>query len=304
MAVDLQHLRYFAAVAEEGQVSRAAQRLYVTQPALSQAVRRLERDVGVELFARHSHGVALTAAGEDVLVEARAALAAADRVVAAAAAHKRGQGGALVVGALPDAVEMLGEPLATFRRARPDISVEVRLCSFSDQESALRDRVVDMALLWAPAADFNVFELSRQPLMLAMCTNHRLAHQPSVTIDDLDGEVFPGIHPDVPASWSDRYWLTEERGAPPRVTEVPATTSMQVILQVFNGRCVSPAPADLTDRHAHGLIVAKPILNIAPLTFGFAWTQTTAAVSAFVETLRCTHEAGPSARSSATHVGH
>lgn len=288
MAVELQQLRYFAAIAEEGQVSAAAQRLYLTQPALSQALRRLEREVGVELLTRHPHGVTLNPAGVDVLVEARAAIDAADRLVAAAAAHRRGRQQDLVIGALPESLGALQAPLDAFKRARPDIRVEVQLLDLRNQQEMVRRREVDIALIWEPGSGFEWFELSFQPLVLAMTASHRLSRLAQVTIDDLDGEVFPGAHRDVPRPWIDRFWLTDLRGTRPKVTDVPATTAMQVVAQVMNGQCVCPTTADVADQYVRGATVTRPIVDARPLASGFAWQRNTPAVSAFVETLPCT----------------
>jgi DNA-binding transcriptional LysR family regulator len=288
MAIELRHLRYFAAVAEAGQVSRAAESLYMTQPALSQALQHLEREVGIELLVRHNHGVALSPAGADVLVEARAAIAAADRLVANAVALRRGRERDLVIGVLPESMAELQLPLATFQRARPDIHVEVRMLDLRDQQSALRRGEVDTALICEPGPDLGFFELAEQPLVLAMATFHPLAQLDAVTIDDLDGERFPGAHPDIAREWLDRFWLTDLRGSRPPLTDVPATNGMQVAAQVISGSCVVTTTAELIDQYARHAAIARPVVGARPLSTGFAWGRRTAALDAFVECLRCT----------------
>jgi DNA-binding transcriptional LysR family regulator len=96
--VELRQLRYLVAIAEEGNLGRAAASLYVSQPALSYALRSLESELGVRLFDRHAGGVTATPAGRDVVSEARRALWQADQVTAAAERHRRGAAGVLRVG--------------------------------------------------------------------------------------------------------------------------------------------------------------------------------------------------------------
>src|SRR3712207_9457166 len=95
MAIELRLLRYFAVVAEERHVGKAAARLYISQPALSQQIRALEEQVGLPLFVRHARGVELTDAGEILLQEARAVLGGSDRLEAAAEELRRGRAGRL-----------------------------------------------------------------------------------------------------------------------------------------------------------------------------------------------------------------
>lgn len=89
--MELRQLRYLIAIDDAGNLGRAAQRLYVSQPALSYALRNLEAELGVRLFDRHANGVSTTAAGRDVVAEARRTLRQASRVTAAAERHRHGQ---------------------------------------------------------------------------------------------------------------------------------------------------------------------------------------------------------------------
>jgi DNA-binding transcriptional LysR family regulator len=292
MAIDLRHLRYFAAVAEDGQVSRAARTLYMTQPALSQALRHLELELGVALFVRHPRGVTLTRAGEDVLARARETLAAADSVLAAAAAHQRGRQGELIVGALPETFAFLEQPLLLLRRARPDLRVEVRALDFATQESAVRQREIDIAVVAAPDPDLSTFVLDRRPLVLAMSPSHPLAVKHQISVADLGDAVFPRAHKDVPERWADAFWLTRERGARPRLTDQAAVSASQVLPLIVNGQCVSPSMTYLTDTHTGGFVLARPLVDAEPMSTAFTWTKRTSAVAAFVEVLACARENG------------
>src|SRR3712207_9039054 len=98
MAIELRLLRYFAVVAEERHVGKAAARLYISQPALSQQIRSLEEQVGLPLFVRHPRGVELTEAGEVLLAQAREVLGGSDRLESAVMQLRRGRGETLAVG--------------------------------------------------------------------------------------------------------------------------------------------------------------------------------------------------------------
>jgi DNA-binding transcriptional LysR family regulator len=291
MAIDLRHLRYFAAVADDGQVSRAARTLYMTQPALSQALRHLEAELGVTLFTRHPRGVTLTRAGADVLVQARETIAAADSVLAVAAAHHRGQQRELIVGAMVETFPFLEEPLRLFRRARPDIRLHVRALDFATQESALRGREVDIAVVVAPAPDLQSFVLGSRPLVLAMSSGHPLAVKQQISLADLDDAVFPAAHKDVPERWADAFWLTQERGARPRLTTETAVSAAQVLPLIVNGQCVSPSMTYLTNAYA-GLVVARPLVGVEPMSIAVTWTKRTSASAALVDVLACAREHG------------
>src|SRR3954453_7410078 len=122
--MELRHLRYFVAIAEERSFTRAAERLWVAQPGLSTQIRRLEEELGVQLFERHTRGVDLTDAGELFLERARVALAAAEDALATGRDLAAGLVGSLRVGlATPAHCSLAHELLETFARERPNVEV-------------------------------------------------------------------------------------------------------------------------------------------------------------------------------------
>src|SRR5215510_3187169 len=139
-AVELRHLRYFVAVAEELHFGRAARRLHIAQPPLSQQIRRLEHDLGVTLFHRTNRRVDLTDAGRAFLVEARLTLAQADRARDVASRAGRGEAGQLIIGYMASAeVNVFPRLLPAFRRRYPNIELAFQLLGASEQLQALRD---------------------------------------------------------------------------------------------------------------------------------------------------------------------
>lgn len=147
----LRHLRYFRAVAEELHFGRAAERLGMAQPPLSQRIRGLEEELGARLFDRSSRGVRLTAAGEVLLAESEELLARAERTRALVARAHRGEYGVLRVGVPPElSGRLLARILTDFAREAPDVQVEPRESGTAEQVRLLADRELDAGFLQHP----------------------------------------------------------------------------------------------------------------------------------------------------------
>jgi DNA-binding transcriptional LysR family regulator len=175
-------LRYFVTVSEEGQITRAAKRLHIAQPALSQALAQLESELDIVLFVRHPRGVTLTAAGEAFLVKARMALAAEAETVQLALSLRRAENGAIVVGFIgpPPAVSM-PELFAAFAERNPEAQVSFQDLSFPCGETATWLAGVDVAVCHLPSIDEG---LSAQPVRVGLCScigSTRLGGAPSLT---------------------------------------------------------------------------------------------------------------------------
>src|SRR5262245_21436621 len=150
-------LDYFVAVAQEGQITRAAHKLHLAQPALSQAIAQLERDVGVELLERHGRGVTLTPAGEAFLEKARAALAAESDAVRTAQALARAARGAIAVGFIgPPPAASNPELFAAFSDAYPDAEVSFQDLPFPRGPTVDWLSEVDVAVCHPPVAERGV----------------------------------------------------------------------------------------------------------------------------------------------------
>src|SRR6478752_1064762 len=151
--VELRHLRYFVAVAEELHFGRAAARLHMAQPPLSQQIRKLEAAVGCPLLARTSRSVALTPAGEAFLLRARRVLAAAQEGVEEAARIGRGEEGHLDVGLVSSAIT-LGVPqrIQAFRAAHPGVHLQLHEGQTSQTVRRLLERQIDVGIVRDAAA--------------------------------------------------------------------------------------------------------------------------------------------------------
>jgi DNA-binding transcriptional LysR family regulator len=188
---DLRQLRTFVALAEELSFTRAAERLFVGQQAVSKSVRQLERELGVELVERTTHDVRLTAAGAALLEAGRPALAAADAAFAAAREAGQGLTGTIRVGVSP-AVSPLDrqEVVDVLRRGAPDVSVSLLEVRPRDVRRLLRARELDLVLARTSddAPDVDSAALRPTPAVLCVPTGHRLAGADPVALAQLDGE--------------------------------------------------------------------------------------------------------------------
>jgi DNA-binding transcriptional LysR family regulator len=191
--IELRLLRYFAVVADELHVGRAAARLFISQPALSQQIRALEDQVGMPLFVRHPRGMELTGVGEELLLEARDLLARSDRLERTVEELRRGAGGTLRLGLPPGAPRtLLPELLAPLRAEHPDAGVEVRELTTPEQIDALHDGSIDLGVVREPVEDSRLARRSLlvEPLGVSLPATHPLVARESVTLEDLQGELF------------------------------------------------------------------------------------------------------------------
>lgn len=180
--MELRHLRYFVALAEELHFTRAAKRLRISQPPLSQQIRALEEELETPLFERTRRRVALTEAGRILLEEARATLAQAARAEAVTRRAGRGEIGELRVGLFPSVpiLPVFQQTVIGFRQRLPAVHLTLEEAPTLQQIEALRRRQLDAGFLRAPnaeglPADIAALELFREELVVAMRRDHRLA---------------------------------------------------------------------------------------------------------------------------------
>lgn len=173
--MELRQLRYFVTVAEELHFGRAAERLNIVQPAVSQQVARLERELGLQLLDRSSRHVRLTGDGERMLREARAVLAAADQASEVAADLAAGRDGLFRIGTAPGLRDRLERGLGTLRARTPNLEVQISSATTAECLTALRSGELDAAFVRGEvaAADLQVVELWRDPLSVLLPTEYR-----------------------------------------------------------------------------------------------------------------------------------
>lgn len=205
--MELRQLRSFVVLAEELHFRRAADRLHIAQPSLSQQLRRLEGTLGVRLLERDRRRVALTPAGAALLPEARAVLAAADHAASVARATAAGERGRLRLNLTRSLTGGLaGEIVERFRAQHPGVQLELDVGTSTLNAVALRDDLIDAAFVRPPLLDdgLEVLDLGREPMVCVLPTRHRLARRRTVRPPDVRGEPlvwWPEGH--APAPWRD-----------------------------------------------------------------------------------------------------
>ncbi|HHV67400.1 MAG TPA: LysR family transcriptional regulator [Ochrobactrum intermedium] len=193
--MELRHLRYFLAVAEEGNFTRAAAKLGIGQPPLSQQIRDLENEIGVALFHRVPHGAELTAAGTAFLDEAKASLAAAEKARLAAQGAARGETGRLALGFTASSAfnPVVSGTIRKFRARWPEVRLTLtEMNSHLLMQSLLRGEV-DAAFIrpgLENPKDVRVKRLADEPMMIALPSHHPLAVHPELPISALANEAF------------------------------------------------------------------------------------------------------------------
>jgi DNA-binding transcriptional LysR family regulator len=289
--MELRALRYFVTVAEELHFGRAARRLSMTQPPLSQAISGLERELGVRLLERTRRKVALTHSGAAFLGEARATLARAAQAVEAAQRAERGEVGRLAVGYIAaTAFTLLPLVLRDFSRSFPDVKLELREFTLPQQFEALRRGEIHVALLRPPVADAELASetILQEPFALALPAGHplaalrrvparRLAAEPFVMFPRLPGLVFHDLIMD----------FCLRTGFAPRVAQ-EANQTHTVVGLVSAGIGVALVPAS-TQRIGLAGVVYRPLREKTPSSrTAVAWRRldSSPAVKSFLDVAR------------------
>jgi DNA-binding transcriptional LysR family regulator len=282
MSFDLRHLEGFVAVAEELHFGRAAERLHLAQPALSQQILRLEASLGVDLLIRERRRTRLSDAGKAFLVAARRTLAQAEQARAVAVRAGRGELGSLRVGYVPTASSApFLAALSGFRRTRPDVQVELRELPLGAMTGALQDDVVDVAFIarLGPLADYlaanegvTLHELSAEHLVAAVSADHPLAARPAVEVAELAGEDFVLLAPDACKEWDEAvHDICGANGFAPRVSHHVHELSTQLII-VAAGLAVALVPASIQTMYGKG-VAFVPLEGAGPaITSAVMWS--------------------------------
>lgn len=194
MNIELRHLHYFVAVAEELNFGRAAERLHIAQPPLTRQIRQLEQELGVELFHRTTRRIELTEAGQVYLIEARRILAQVQESATLAQLASRGEAGQLVVGFEgSSAYDIVPLAVKMFREQFSRVSLIVREMTTGDQVKALHADHISVGFVVPPlfdTRDLMVETVLLEPLIVALPRDHPQAQQSTVDLGDLKDETF------------------------------------------------------------------------------------------------------------------
>ena len=286
MSIELRHLRAFIAVADELNFTRAAERLFIAQQALSAQIRQLEERVGAQLFERSTRKVELTPAGHALYEQAGPLLAGAEAAVAAArsAAAPRAS---LTLGFVASVDHAsCSDVIADFTRRRPDSEVLIRFGDLTEPTGGLRSGDADVAFVYGPfdTSGLELRPLFTEPLGVAMAASHPLASVDDLTLDQVLAEpTFDFPTPD--RAWHDYWMATEQRGGtPPRI--VAQFRTLDALIELLrSGLGVHTATRPLFEAAGYGL-VWREVDGLPPLAHFIARRagDTRSEVAEFVDT--------------------
>jgi DNA-binding transcriptional LysR family regulator len=295
MAMELRHLRYFIAVAEEGHITRAAERLGMQQPPLSQQIKAIERELGVQLFYRKPRGVELTAPGRALLDDARAILSQLDRAFDTTRRTARGEQGRICVGVTPTSPFHPFVPRVI--RAYPLVSVTMEEWASNELIDHLRNGRIDATFIRTPPADSSglaVSALLEEELIVVLPEGHVLAQSSgssdaALSLKALAGETFliqggrSGL-----SMYADTIAACHTAGFNPRVgQEAPRLASTLNLVAVGLG--ISIVPASLQRVRMDGLAYRRlksPIQLKAPLILASRRGDPSAVVRHYVDLVK------------------
>ncbi len=301
--MDIRHLRYFAAVAEEGHITRAAERLGIQQPPLSQMIKALELELDLQLFRRKPRGVELTEAGQSLLIDARIILDKLAQAEAKAKRTARGEQGTLVVGFTSSAPfhPFVPEVLRKFRDAFPLVTLNLEELGTTALVEGVQTEKIDAAFIRSSASDtqgLTVHELLVEEMYLALPAGHRLAVTkktatkkiaPPVFIRELSDEPFilyrrrsgPGFYDAIISACS-------QSGFSPHIAQ-EAPRILSTLNLVAAGLGVTFVPASLRELKMPGVvyrsIAPRPSLK-APLNLAWRSVDHSAAARHFINLVR------------------
>ena len=275
----LRQLRYFVVAAEEGQITRAAQKLNLAQPALSRTIAQLEAQMGVKLLQRHARGVSLTEAGEELLVKAQAvldALAEVERMSQSLARSTRGTAELGFLGGSPmiDAPELF----TAFSTEHPEFQLTFRQLPFPRGSTVEWIAEIDVGLCFAatPHPEVSVETVRSEPRVVLVAKAHPLAQRDRLTLADVLDETFCGTDPALEPVRAGFWRFDDHRGAPaPHVTDNQATNPFEIAAVVATGACIAATPAS---NAAHALralpnVVSIPVVDADPAILSLLWRK-------------------------------
>ncbi|WP_158276647.1 MULTISPECIES: LysR substrate-binding domain-containing protein [Solirubrobacterales] len=293
--IELRHLRSYVAVAEERHFRRAAERLHMSQPPLSQQIKTLEEALGVELLIRNRRGVEVTVAGQAFLEQARAVLAAMDQAVDVARRADRGELGRLSIGFVGSAMYgRVPDVLRRFRTEHLGVHLTLRELGTAAQVDGLVHGEIDVGFLRPPvsAEGIEIEHFADEPVVVVLPQDHHLVGMPSLTLVHLRRERFvqlsaaaaPGQHDAIQRA------LAAEGAAPLVVQEAEGLQTVVGLVASGLGVSLVPASVRALDRHD---VVYRDIVGPAPrveLAVAFRKRDTSPVVASFVEAVRAARD--------------
>lgn len=288
-SMELRHLRYFVAVAEEVNFTRAAQRLRIAQPALSSQIKKLEQELGVRLFDRIGRGVRLTEAGRLLLEEARRHFVQIEQTVRVVRETGQGEVGRLSLGFIPAASnDVLPPILREFGRRFPKVELFLHEMMPDQAVQRLHDGRIDVSLVFLPSEDEIVCRkiISREPLVVALPESHPLASEPTVRMRMIADEPFilPAQY-STPSMYGKIMDICLQAGFAPKAAQKEVRLMQTIVGLVAGGMGVALVPASLQNLNRKG-VVYKEVQDLdLTVEMGVVWRRdnTTPVLGSFLQ---------------------
>ncbi|MFE5142320.1 LysR family transcriptional regulator [Streptomyces fagopyri] len=272
----IHQLRLYLTLSEELHFGRAAARSFITQPALSQQIRELEKRLGVGVVERTGRTVRLTDAGQALLPEARAAIGALDRLRRVADAQMRQASGRLVVGTMGAEASMkhTRSVLGLLQNRHPGITVQLVNLGFGDHLAALGQQEADVVFLRPPVTeDIELHHLATEPRVACLSADHPLVALPGLTMAQFSGVPVVDMPQQVPRLWWD-FWAVDPRPDGSRVRYGPVVTDMESLLHtVAAGEAMCFLPAAAREYFPRPGVKYVAVADLAPSTSALAWLR-------------------------------
>lgn len=263
--MELRQLNYFVTVAEALNFSRASEKLYISQPALSRQIKNLEDELNVILFLRQSNGLILTEAGKVFLEQAKDILHRSQLAAQTIKVYSINTDKPLIIGYIPTILEsFLGRTLHDLGRFYPQVSISLLEISPNQQVQALRDNKIDIAFMGNPPdeleQEFMVKCIKQVPIVALLPDTHPLTHQDSINLADLATEKFIGMSEETFPCRNDRIRdVCHKAGFTPNLHRVADShASMITLVTAGQGVAIMPKEAEALP-HPH--VVFMPLYN-------------------------------------------
>jgi DNA-binding transcriptional LysR family regulator len=267
----LRELQYFVTVVAEGQITQAAAKLHVAQPALSKTIAKLEASMKISLLERQARGVRPTEAGAVFYEKASLVVAAAEDAATALGPWVRAEQ-AVVLGCFPSIQGFSRPILRRYMETHPQVEVEVRHLPLARRVIELKNGAIDAELLYPPTPDpaLVIETVACSPRYVLLPERHRLGKESSLVFEQIADETFPGRHPSVSEQWAEEAWLSRHRGSNPPVTvEAPVTLDALWAL-VYSGKAIAVLPKFMVESSEGDGVRAVPLVDVPPLEIGLA----------------------------------
>ncbi|MFG2514188.1 LysR family transcriptional regulator [Streptomyces sp. NPDC048584] len=272
----IHQLRLYVTLSEELHFGRAAARAFITQPALSQQIRELEKRLGVRVVERLGRTISLTEAGHALLPEAQAAVAAVDRLRRVADAQMRQDSARLVVGTMGAEASMAHTRavLGLLRERHPRMTVQLVNLGFGDHLAALAQQEADVVFLRPPVTDdIELHHLATEPRVACLPASHPLATLPRLTLAQLAGTPVVDMPEKVPRLWWD-FWAVDPRPDGSRVQYGRVVTDMESLLHtVAAGEAMCFLPRAAREYFPRPGIRYVDVVDLIPSTSALAWMR-------------------------------